>query len=139
DRAGRVAERVARRPRPVAAGAAGPRDPSPRAPRAPGRTRRCPIRSARPGGGDARAPHLVILDGQERQGYWVKPGSGYGPKYTGTAWSVMFLDQMGADPRDRRIQRACTYVLEHTQAPNGAFGWRNRDGGGGARRTRRPR
>lgn len=74
-------------------------------------------------------PISSILDGQERQGYWVKPGSGYGPKYTGTAWSVMFLDQMGADPRDRRIQRACTYVLEYTQAPNGGFGWSNRDGG----------
>src|SRR5438093_6562727 len=52
-----------------------------------------------------------------------------GTKYTGTVWSLMFLDQMGADPRDRRIQRACRYVLEHTQAPNGGFGWNNRDGG----------
>ena len=68
-------------------------------------------------------PISPILDGQET------PGSGYGPKYTGTVWSLMFLDQMGADPRDRRIRRACRYVLEHTQAPNGGFGWSNRDGG----------
>ena|SRR5947199_6498372 len=73
-------------------------------------------------------PISPILDGQETPGYWVKPGSGYGPKYTGTVWSLMFLDQMGADPRDRRIRRACRYVLEHTQAPNGGFGWSNRDG-----------
>jgi len=59
----------------------------------------------------------------------VKPGPGYGPKYTGTVWSLMFLDQMGGDPRDRRVRRACRYVLEHTQAPNGGFGWSNRDGG----------
>ena len=67
-------------------------------------------------------PISPILDGQET------PGSGYGPKYTGTVWSLMFLDQMGADPRDRRIRGACRYVLEHTQAPNGGFGWSNRDG-----------
>ena len=59
----------------------------------------------------------------------MKPGPGYGPKYTGTVWSLMFLDQMGGDPRDRRVRRACRYVLEHTQAPNGGFGWSNRDGG----------
>lgn len=74
-------------------------------------------------------PISSILDGQEAPGYWVKPGPGYGPKYTGTVWSLMFLDQMGADPRDRRVRRACRYVLEHTQAPNGGFGWSNRDGG----------
>jgi hypothetical protein len=68
-------------------------------------------------------PISTILDGQDAEGFWVKPGSGYGPKYTGTVWSLMFLDQMGADPRDRRVQRACTYVLEHAQAPNGGFGW----------------
>ena len=56
-------------------------------------------------------------------GWWVKPGAGYGPKYTGTVWSLMFLEQMGADGRDRRIQRACDHVLAHTQAPNGGFGW----------------
>jgi len=74
-------------------------------------------------------PISSILDGQEAPGYWVKPGPGYGPKYTGTVWSLMFLDQMGGDPRDRRVRRACRYVLEHTQAPNGGFGWSNSDGG----------
>jgi hypothetical protein len=68
-------------------------------------------------------PIAATLAGQHPDGYWVKPGSGYGPKYTGTIWSLMFLDQLGADPRDRRIQRACAYVLDHTQAPNGGFGW----------------
>jgi hypothetical protein len=73
-------------------------------------------------------PISSILDAQDPEGFWVKPGNGYGPKYTGTVWSLMFLDQMGADPRDRRIGRACAYVLEHSQAPNGGFGWNATDG-----------
>jgi hypothetical protein len=67
-------------------------------------------------------PIAATLEAQHPEGFWVKPGAGYGPKYTGTVWSLMFLDQLGADPRDRRIQRACAYVLEHTQATNGGFG-----------------
>jgi hypothetical protein len=68
------------------------------------------------------APIAPILAAQDPEGWWVKPGPGYGPKYTGTVWSFMFLDQMGADPRDRRIQRAADYVLEHSQTPSGGFG-----------------
>jgi hypothetical protein len=74
-------------------------------------------------------PIAAMLDAQHPDGYWVTPGAGYGPKYTGTIWSLMFLDQLGADPRDRRIQRACAYVLQHTQAPNGGFGWSGTDSG----------
>ena len=68
-------------------------------------------------------PIAATLANQHPEGYWVKPGAGYGPKYTGTIWSLTFLDQLGADPRDGRIQKACGYVLNHTQAPNGGFGW----------------
>lgn len=63
-----------------------------------------------------------ILDAQDAEGFWVKPGGGYGPKYTGTVWSVIFLDQMGADPRDRRVRRGVEYVLEHAIARSGGFG-----------------
>lgn len=66
-------------------------------------------------------PIAPILEAQHPDGWWVKPGHGYAPKYTGTVWSVIFLDQMGADGRDPRVERACAYVLEHTQAPNGAL------------------
>jgi hypothetical protein len=69
-------------------------------------------------------PIVSTLDAQHPDGYWVKPGPGYGPKYTGTVWSLIFLDQLGADGRDRRIAKACAYVLDHAQAPNGGFGWR---------------
>lgn len=68
-------------------------------------------------------PIAAILAAQDAEGFWVKPGSGYGPKYTGTTWSLIFLEQFGADPRDARIRRASEYVLHHAQAPNGGFGW----------------
>jgi len=72
-------------------------------------------------------PIAATLAAQHPDGYWARPGAGYAPKYTGTVWSLMFLDQLGSDPRDRRIQRACSYVLEHTQAPNGGFGMSGTD------------
>lgn len=67
-------------------------------------------------------PIARILASQHPEGWWVKPGPGYGPKYTGTVWSLIFLDQMGADGRDRRIRTACEYVLSHAQASSGGFG-----------------
>jgi hypothetical protein len=67
-------------------------------------------------------PIAAILDAQHPDGYWVKPGPGYAPKYTGTVWQVIFLDQLGADGTDSRVQRACEYLLSHTQAESGGFG-----------------
>ena len=42
-------------------------------------------------------PIAAILAAQSPEGWWVKPGPGYAPKYTGTVWSLIFLDQLGAD------------------------------------------
>jgi hypothetical protein len=67
-------------------------------------------------------PVRNILDAMYPAGYWVNPGPGYSPKYRSTVWSVIFLDQLGADGSDPRIRAACEYVLTHTQAPNGGFG-----------------
>lgn len=70
-----------------------------------------------------RAPPIAtILETQHPDGWWVKPGAGYGPKYTGTVWSVIFLDQLGAAGTDPRIRRAAEYVLSNTQASSGGFG-----------------
>jgi len=66
-------------------------------------------------------PIAPILAAQDPEGWWVKPGHGYAPKYTGTVWSLIFLDQLGADGRDPRVERACRYVLSHTQAEIGGF------------------
>jgi len=68
-------------------------------------------------------PIAAILDAMDPEGWWVQPGAHYGPKYRGWFWSISFLEQMGADPRDRRVQRACDYVVEHGQAPGGGWGW----------------
>jgi hypothetical protein len=68
------------------------------------------------------APIAPILDAQDPAGWWVKPGHGYGPKYTGTTWSLIILEQLGADPADARIQAACDYLLDHTATPGGGFG-----------------
>ncbi len=79
-------------------------------------------------------PIASILAAQDPAGWWVKPGAGYSPKYTGTVWQLIFLDQLGADPGEPRVRAACEYVLAHTQTPSGGFGaW-----GGGAREAPPP-
>lgn len=67
------------------------------------------------------APIAPILSAQDPAGFWVRSGPGYGPKYRGTVWQVMFLDQSGADGADPRVYAACAYVLSHTQAVTGGF------------------
>jgi hypothetical protein len=70
----------------------------------------------------AADPIASILAAQHPSGYWEKPGPGYATKYRGTVWQVIFLDQLGADPADERIRRACAYVLDHAVASTGGFG-----------------
>jgi hypothetical protein len=54
------------------------------------------------------------------EGYWSKPGAGYGPKYSSTVWSITLLAQLGASAHeDERINRACNYLLDHTLASGG--------------------
>jgi hypothetical protein len=80
-----------------------------------------------PGARQARAaamqsdPIASILATQQPEGFWVKPGPGYTPKYRGTVWQLTFLGQMGADGTDARVQAACDYVLSHSQARTGGF------------------
>ena len=68
-----------------------------------------------------QGPVPAILAAQHEDGYWVKPGTGYLPKYQGTVWQVMFLAQLAADGSDERVARACEYVLAHSRAKSGAF------------------
>jgi hypothetical protein len=67
-------------------------------------------------------PIAAILAAQDPAGWWEKPGHGYATKYRGTTWSLIFLDQLGADPDEPRVRAACAYVLAHSQAPTGGFG-----------------
>ena len=66
-------------------------------------------------------PVPKILAAQQPAGYWVKPGPGYGPKYQGTVWQVIFLAQLGADGVDPRVGAGCEYVLSHNIASHGGF------------------
>ncbi len=69
----------------------------------------------------ASGPVPAILAAQDAEGYWVKPGPGYSPKYRGTLWSLLFLAQLGADGGDERVQQAVAYVVDHAQTEAGAF------------------
>jgi hypothetical protein len=67
-------------------------------------------------------PIAAVLDGMDEKGFWVRPGSGYNPKYRSAVWSLTLLAQLGASIEDDdRIARACTYMLEHALTPNGQF------------------
>jgi hypothetical protein len=77
--------------------------------------------------GTREEPIASILAAQHAEGWWAEPGPGYSPKYTGTVWQLIFLDQLGADPANPGIRRACEYVLAHTQTRRGGFGaWQGR-------------
>lgn len=67
-------------------------------------------------------PIAATLAAQDPEGWWVKRGAGYAPKYTGTTWSLIFLDQLMADPADPRIRRGCAYLLDHVATTSGGFG-----------------
>ena len=67
-----------------------------------------------------RGPISTVLAHMETEGYWSKPGAGYGPKYFSTVWSILLLAQLGASAHeDERIHRACKYLLDHTLAAGG--------------------
>jgi hypothetical protein len=67
-------------------------------------------------------PIKAILAAQDPAGWWAKPGPGYGPKYTGTVWQVIFLDQLGADGCHPQVARTCDYVLDWCPTSTGGFG-----------------
>jgi hypothetical protein len=66
-------------------------------------------------------PVPAILNAQDKEGYWMKPGPGYSPKYHSTIWQIMFLAQLGADGLDARVKTACEYVLNHSISKSGGF------------------
>ncbi len=65
-------------------------------------------------------PIAKILSKMNPEGYWVKEGAGYSPKYRSTVWSLLMLAQLGARmDMDERIARAVDYYLEHAVNPDG--------------------
>ena len=74
-------------------------------------------------------PVPEILAQQHPEGYWVRPGPGYNPKYRATQWQVIFLAQLGADGSDTRVCAACEHLLEQAVAPWGGFSANAKAGG----------
>ncbi len=62
-----------------------------------------------------------ILAAQRPEGYWVKPGNGYSPKYQATGWQILFLAELGADRSDARVRQGCEYLIGHAQTVRGGF------------------
>jgi hypothetical protein len=69
-----------------------------------------------------QGPISTILAKMNGAGFWSKSGPGYNPKYFSTVWSLILLAQLGAKiEEDDRIQKACTYIVDHALAPAGQF------------------
>lgn len=67
-------------------------------------------------------PIAAILANMAPEGYWVKPGPGYNPKYRSTVWALIALAQLGATTaEDSRIATACRYLLDHNMSAAGQF------------------
>ena len=67
-------------------------------------------------------PIALILEEMHADGFWVKAGPGYNPKYRSTVWALILLGQLGASVEvDERIEKACLYSLENTLNKNGQF------------------
>jgi hypothetical protein len=67
-------------------------------------------------------PIAAVLGKMDKEGFWVQPGAGYYPKYTGTVWSVILLAQLGASiETDKRIAAAVSYMLENGLTKDGHF------------------
>ncbi len=74
-----------------------------------------------------------ILAKQNNGGYWETPERFYTSKYKGTVWQLVVLAELGADEKDRRIQKACEFILENSQDhESGGFSmWTSTKAGGG--------
>jgi hypothetical protein len=57
----------------------------------------------------------ALLDKQNEAGYWGDTQKFYFDKYKGTVWQLLILAEMGADSNDRRIKKACEYILDNSQ------------------------
>ncbi len=81
----------------------------------------------------ARGAVPLVLARQEEGGYWDQPDRMYTAKYRGTLWQLIILAEHLADGGDKRIRKACEFVLEHSQdRQSGGFSMHRaaRTGGG---------
>lgn len=77
-----------------------------------------------------------ILARQAEGGYWDKAEALYTAKYRGTVWQLLVLAEHLADGRDARIQKACEFLLEHSQdSESGGFAMHHAVKTGGGRHS----
>ncbi len=62
----------------------------------------------------------ALLADQNPMGYWGSP-AGYGARWGGTAWHVVALAALGADPEDPRVRRGAQKLLDSLQPRSGGF------------------
>lgn len=67
-----------------------------------------------------RGSAAEVLASQNGEGYWGSPAA-YAARWTGTAWRLAALAQMGADPEDPRVVRGAEVLLETLQPRGGGF------------------
>jgi hypothetical protein len=74
-----------------------------------------------------------ILGRQSKGGYWEGRQDFYErAKYRGTVWQLITLAELGSDGNDRRVKKACEFVLKISQdAQSGGFCYRGSLPGGG--------
>jgi hypothetical protein len=61
-----------------------------------------------------------LLRQQNPLGYWGSPVA-YGARWGGTAWHLLALAQLGADPEDPRVARGAEVLLQELQPHSGGF------------------
>lgn len=67
-------------------------------------------------------PIAAVLSQMEPEGFWVRSGAGYNPKYRSTVWALILLGQLGASvDYAPQIGTACRYLLDHSLSENGQF------------------
>lgn len=64
-----------------------------------------------------RGPVPKILAAQQAHGNWIPQGG----RYQGTSSQIIFLNELGVDPLDKRVRLGCQYLLDHSIASNHAF------------------
>jgi hypothetical protein len=67
-------------------------------------------------------PKILAL--QSDDGSWGVPEDFYRLKYKGTAWNLIILAELAADPAEPRIRKACEFILDHSREPDcGGFSY----------------
>lgn len=62
-----------------------------------------------------KGPVPEILSRQNDDGSFGVPEKFYRDKYQGTAWVLLLLGELRADPEDHRVKSVCEFILNHSQ------------------------